>query len=306
MPSEPPDPPDQQPVTPDQQAGTPDRQPGTPVPQPVRRLPTARAMLGIALLSAALASTSTYGLVTTLAPAAPTASAGPTATAGTGVELAVSAPEEQDLTALIAAATESVVTITSQSLARDRFSPFSIPATGVGSGIVLSADGLILTNNHVVHGAESLTVTLPDGREVSATEISTDAESDMAVIQADAQGLTPAVLGDSSALEVGQTVLAIGSPLGEFTETVTRGIVSALDRTISVGDQQTGRPTALEGLIQTDAAINPGNSGGPLINARGEVVAMNTAVSQSAQGIGFAIPIDAAEDLIGRAGQPQA
>jgi S1-C subfamily serine protease len=199
-----------------------------------------------------------------------------------------------------------VVTITSQGLARDRFSPFSIPATGVGSGIVLSADGLILTNYHVVQGAQSLTVTLPDGRDVSATDVSSDPANDMAVIQADVDGLTPAVLGDSSALKVGETVLAIGSPLGEFTETVTRGIVSALDRTISVADEQTRRPMELDGLIQTDAAINPGNSGGPLINARGEVIGMNTAVSQSAEGIGFAIPIDAASGLIGRLGQPLA
>jgi S1-C subfamily serine protease len=267
------------------------------------RMPTMRALLGIAVLSAALASTSTYGLVTTLAPAE---QAVPTASPATGAQLAVSAPDEPDVAAVVAVARESVVTITSQGLARDRYSPFSIPATGVGSGIVLSADGLILTNYHVVQGAQSLTVTLSDGREISATVISTDASSDMAVIQADAEGLTPAVLGDSSALEVGETVLAIGSPLGEFTETVTRGIVSALDRTIRVADEQTRRPIELHGLIQTDAAINPGNSGGPLINARGEVVGMNTAVSQSAEGIGFAIPIDAAAGLIGRVGQPQA
>jgi len=284
-----------QPATPDQEPGAPDQQPG-------RRMPTARAVLAIALLSAALASTSTYGLVTAFAPGAPVVE---TTTPAASAQLAVSGTDTDDLTAVVAAARESVVTITSQSLARDRFSPFSIPATGVGSGIVLTADGLILTNNHVVSGAQSMTVTLSDGREVSATGVSADASSDMAIIQADAQGLTPAVLGDSSALKVGQTVLAIGSPLGEFTETVTRGIVSALDRTISVADDQTRRQIQLDGLIQTDAAINPGNSGGPLINARGEVVGMNTAVSQSAEGIGFAIPIDAAEALIGRAQQPQ-
>ena len=114
-------------------------------------------------------------------------------------------------------------------------------------------------------------------------------------------GLTAATLGDSSQLLVGQTVLAIGSPLGEFTETVTRGIVSALDRSITVGDQATGSSKDLTNLIQTDAAINPGNSGGPLINERGEVVGINSAVSQQAEGIGFAIPINAAKDLIDKA-----
>jgi S1-C subfamily serine protease len=131
--------------------------------------------------------------------------------------------------------------------------------------------------------------------------VSTDETHDLAVIRATGGDLVAATLGDSSQLLVGQTVLAIGSPLGEFTETVTRGIVSALDRAITVGDQATGSSKNLSNLIQTDAAINPGNSGGPLINERGEVIGINSAVSQQAEGIGFAIPINAAKDLIDKA-----
>jgi S1-C subfamily serine protease len=107
-----------------------------------------------------------------------------------------------------------------------------------------------------------------------------------------------ATIGDSSKIQVGQTAIAIGSPLGTFTETVTQGIISGLGRTITVRDEQTGRPTRLDNLIQTDAAINPGNSGGPLLDATGAVVGVDTAVAGNAEGLGFAIPINAASDLI--------
>ena len=117
----------------------------------------------------------------------------------------------------------------------------------------------------------------------------------------DATNLRPASIGDSGSIVVGQTAIAIGSPLGTFTETVTKGIVSALDRSITVRDDATGRPTTLSGLIQTDAAINPGNSGGPLLNAAGAVVGVNTATASTAEGIGFAIPVQAAQALIDEA-----
>jgi putative serine protease PepD len=281
----------------------PDQLPPPPPPPhspPVRerRGPGGRAIFGTAVMSAAMASAMTFVLVTGFAPTTPTAAVAPTQSPN--AQLAATAPDT-DLTAIVASATQSVVTITSQGVARDRFSPFSVPATGVGSGIIVTADGLILTNNHVVAGAQSLTVTMADGKDVSATVVKTDAERDIAVIRADATGLVPAQLGDSDGVKVGETVLAIGSPLGEFTETVTKGIVSALDRTITVADEQTGRPVQLSGLLQTDAAINPGNSGGPLINAAGQVIGMNSAVSQSAEGIGFAIPINVAKSLIGQA-----
>jgi len=265
----------------------------------VRGGPGGKAMVGTALLSAVMASVTTFAIATSFAPA-------PTATAATpnptqNAQLTNTSPDDADLTAIVATATQSVVTITSQGTSHGRFSPFSVPSTGVGSGIIVTSDGLILTNNHVVEGAQTLTVTLADGNEVPATVVKTDPAKDIAVIRADATGLQPAHLGDSDNTKVGQTVIAIGSPLGEFTETVTKGIVSALDRTITVADEQTGQPVRMSGLIQTDAAINPGNSGGPLLTATGEVIAINSAVSQSAEGIGFAIPINVAKSLISQA-----
>jgi serine protease Do len=192
------------------------------------------------------------------------------------------------------------VTITSQvTTTNTRFGGGS--ATGVGSGIILTADGFVLTNRHVVEGATSLTVTLLDGTEYPATVIKVSDTQDLALVKVAATGLSPAKIGDYSKVVVGQTAIAIGSPLGTFTETVTKGIVSALDRQITVQDDQTGRPVTLTGLIQTDAAINPGNSGGPLLNGAGEVVGVNTATASTAEGIGFAIPINMASDLISQA-----
>jgi len=254
-------------------------------------------------LSAVLASLTTFGLATSLqpAPAAIVSNPPPTSNSQTAATTPLPAVEG-DLTQMVASATQSVVTITSQ-IGGNSNAPsfFNIPATGVGSGIIVSADGLILTNNHVVEGAQSLKVTLADGSDVSATVVKTDPTHDLAVIRANKTGLTPATLGDSDQIKVGQTAIAIGSPLGEFTETVTKGIVSALDRSITVQDEQTGRPVQMSGLMQTDAAINPGNSGGPLLNAAGEVVGVNRAVAGQAQGIGFAIPINAAKSLISQA-----
>ena len=126
-------------------------------------------------------------------------------------------------------------------------------------------------------------------------------DRDLALVKVDATGLTAARIGDSGSIQVGQTAIAIGSPLGTYTETVTKGIVSGLGRTVTVQDETTGQPTTLEGLIQTDAAINPGNSGGPLLDAGGAVIGINTAVASSAEGLGFAIPITEAADLVGRA-----
>ena len=126
-------------------------------------------------------------------------------------------------------------------------------------------------------------------------------DQDLALIKIDASGLTAAKIGDPSRLQVGETAIAIGSPLGTFTESVTRGIISATGRTITVQDESTGQPETLSGLLQTDAAINPGNSGGPLLDASGAVIGVNTAVSTQAEGLGFAIPISAASSLIAQA-----
>jgi putative serine protease PepD len=167
-----------------------------------------------------------------------------------------------------------------------------------GSGVVLTAEGDILTNNHVVAGASEISVTLADGTERVATVVGTSPSYDLAVIRLqDASGLTPAALGESSSLQVGQPVVAIGSPRG-LTGTVTTGIVSALDRTVAVPGED-GSAVVYNGL-QTDAPINQGNSGGPLVNLDGQVVGVNSAIATAGGqdsgsiGLGFAIPIDQA------------
>jgi serine protease Do len=258
-------------------------------------------VVAAALLSAVLASGSTLTIVNLVHPgttgsaagAAPTPNAAVTTTGGT------TTVEQQDITAVVAAARESVVTLTSQ--VGGARGPFGGTATGVGSGIILTGDGYALTNRHVVEGAESLTATMADGTDYPATVVTVSDTQDLALVKIEATGLSPARIGDSSTIQVGQTAIAIGSPLGTYTETVTKGIISALDRTVTVQDDQTGKPVTLKGLIQTDAAINPGNSGGPLLNASGEVVGVNTATASSAEGLGFAIPIQEAASLIAQA-----
>jgi serine protease Do len=164
---------------------------------------------------------------------------------------------------------------------------------GLGSGFIIDADGTIITNNHVVDGAEKVVVTLADGKSFDAKVLGTDQKSDIAIVKIDAkQRLTAAPLGDSDQLEVGEWVMAIGNPFG-LDHTVTTGIVSAKGRQIGTGPY--------DSFIQTDASINPGNSGGPLVNLRGEVVGINTAIfSQSGGniGIGFAIPANLAKELV--------
>jgi serine protease Do len=164
---------------------------------------------------------------------------------------------------------------------------------GLGSGVVVSADGFILTNYHVVKGAQEVSVRLAGGRRVDARVVETDPRTDLAVLRVDARGLRAAPLGDSSRLRTGEWVVAVGNPFG-LTSSVTAGIVSAKGRT-GMG------LAAREDFIQTDAAINPGNSGGPLVNLRGEVVGINTAIfseSGGYMGIGFAIPINMAKSVL--------
>jgi serine protease Do len=254
-----------------------------------------RGLAGLFTVSLASAVLASAGTVAILGGSI----AGPAATSPTANGRTVTTVDgREDITAVVASARESVVTITADGLASSRFSPYSVPVTGVGSGVILTANGYILTNRHVVDGSQSLTVALSDGRELPATIVKISDTTDLALIKVDATGLQAATIGDSAAIEVGQTAIAIGSPLGTYTETVTRGIVSGLDRQITVTDQATRRETTLSGLIQTDAAINPGNSGGPLLDAAGKVLGINTAVATSAEGLGFAIPIGAASDLI--------
>jgi serine protease Do len=213
----------------------------------------------------------------------------------------VSVNESDAIVRVAAAVKPSVVTITTTGVSN--LSPFSVPETGAGSGFIVSADGLILTNNHVVVGASTLTVTLYDTSQLTATVVATDAAHDLALVKVDGTGLTPVPLGDSGSIKVGQLAIAIGSPLGTFTDSVTQGIISGTDRTVTVGDPTTRNTENLTGLIQTDAAINPGNSGGPLLDVGGSVIGIITASASNSQGVGFAIPINQAKQMIAQAGK---
>ncbi len=209
---------------------------------------------------------------------------------GTNGDSPLSVQESLATVRVVKALTPSVVQIVTEDRAMDMFNQ-PVPSRGVGTGIILDERGHILTNNHVITGAQRITVTLSNGESFPAEQVGGDALTDVAVIHIDAVGVQPATLGRSSDLQVGQEVIAIGHALGlPGGPTVSKGVVSALGRSIDTSPQ-----TTMVDLIQTDAAINPGNSGGPLANTRGEIIGMNTAIIQGSQGIGFAINIDDAK-----------
>jgi S1-C subfamily serine protease len=223
--------------------------------------------------------------------AATAAQTAPTRSVADGTQLSVNEIYQR--------AKDGVVLVSTRTQAQN--SPFLPPGQGgggtsTGSGFVIDAQGHVLTNQHVVDNAQSVTVRFPDGEEVGARVVGADASSDVAVLELDSvpSGVTPVELGSSESLEIGDLVVAIGSPFG-LEGTVTSGIVSALHRELTAPDGFT-----IDGAIQTDAAINPGNSGGPLLDGQGRVVGINSQIASSSggnEGIGYAVPIETAKEV---------
>ena len=229
-----------------------------------------------------------------------------------GSAMAVSASASNPIVLIVKKASPAVVNIDVETKARRSVSPFpfdddpifrrffgdafkdftrSVPMKGRGSGFIVTRDGQILTNNHVVDGVDKITVTLSDGKDYPARVLGKDPTYDLAVIKIEADNLPVLELGDSGEVEVGEWVVAIGNPYG-FEQTVTAGVISAKNRSVHAQDVN------FDGFLQTDAAINPGNSGGPLLNMDGKVVGINTAIIPYAQGIGFAIPVNMAKEVM--------
>ena len=198
-----------------------------------------------------------------------------------------------DVSDIVEKCKDSVVEITTESASSGNSIFGQYVSQGAGSGVIISKDGYIVTNNHVVSGATSLKVTTTDGTEYDASVVGKDSQTDLAVIKVDANNLQAATLGDSDILQVGDPAIAIGNPLGELGGTVTTGIISATDRQITIDDETMT-------LLQTDAAINPGHSGGGLFNADGNLIGIVNAKESSTgiEGLGFAIPITPAQDII--------
>ncbi len=207
--------------------------------------------------------------------------------------------KEADLAELVEKTSPTVVSIVTSQVSGQGF--FQQEVEGAGTGIVISEDGYILTNKHVISEARSVQVVMSDGTRYSdVAVVGSDPLNDIAFLKVkNVSDLKVATLGDSGAMRVGQDVIAIGNSLGQYQNTVTSGIVSGLGRPVTAASSElNSRVESLTDLLQTDAAINPGNSGGPLINSAGQVVGINTAIAADAQGIGFAIPINAAKGMI--------
>jgi S1-C subfamily serine protease len=315
------------------EADGPDPQPGTtaPPPQPApvaaprRRASGPALLVTLVLVTAALSSGGTYLVVTArdtaaTPPASSAAFPGAAATPPAGQAApatpgpatppagqaapATPAPAtgERSIVDIVKAVSPAVVTIVADGATQEG-SIFGQggQGTATGSGVIFDARGLVLTNRHVVAGNPTkITVNLKDGRSLDGSVYGIDTLTDLAIVKVEGTDLPTAPIGDSSTIEVGQEAIAIGSPLGEFTDSVTSGIISALGRSIQVQDG-----TLLSNLIQTDTAINPGNSGGPLLDRSGNVIGINTAVAGGAQGIGFAIPINIARPLLAQASSGQ-
>lgn len=223
--------------------------------------------------------------------------------------------EENVITDVVDRASPSVVTVGISETRRignmfmDPFNPFSPFDQGqgrtqqveqdIGSGFVISEDGLIVTNKHVVSLSDAkYRVITKDDKTYDVVKIYRDPDNDLAIVKINASGLKPIELGDSDRIKVGQMAIAIGTALGEFRNTVTVGVISGVGRGITAGGPFAGSAEKLDNVIQTDAAINPGNSGGPLLNSSGQVIGVNTAVSSEGQSIGFALPINVVKDAV--------
>jgi serine protease Do len=278
--------------------------PPPPAPPARRRGPgSAVALIVVALLAATLSSAGTFFVLSSAGWLRSDAgAAAPTATAGspqaTPVPLVITVDDQ--VSRAVTAVGPAVVTITT-TIDAQATDLFSLPETGVGSGVIYDSAGWIVTNHHVVDSADTVQVELPDGRKFTGNVYGVDTLTDLAIVKIDATGLPAAHIGDSSTIKPGQLAVAIGSPLGTFTNSVTSGVISALGRDVPVTDPSSGQQHVLHNLIQTDAAINPGNSGGPLIDGAGTVIGINTAVASSAQGIGFAIPVNIAKPIMDQA-----
>jgi len=256
-------------------------------------------VVAASMAAAVVGSLGTYGILS--ATGALDREVATVAPVGQGQQATQPVPVTIDESSAITRAAEKVspaiVTIAVSGAAANPNDPFSgIPQSGVGSGVIFDANGWIITNKHVASGAQTLTVTLEDGRQFNGTVYGIDTLTDLAIVKVEATGLPTAPIGDSSTAKVGQLAIAIGSPLGTYTNSVTAGILSAFGRTITVQDG-----TIIRNLIQTDAAINKGNSGGALLDSGGNVIGINTAVAEAAEGIGFAIPINIARPIMQQA-----
>ncbi len=210
--------------------------------------------------------------------------------------------DEESIAAVAKAVSPSVVSVLTSSTQTSRIYNGQYEQEGAGTGMIVSSNGYILTNKHVVDGADKVTVALPDGRTYENVDVlGSDPLNDVAFLKIkDVSGLPAITLGDSKTIRIGQSVVAIGNALGQYQNSVTSGIVSGTGRPViaSSDGTATGNPESLTDLIQTDAAINSGNSGGPLLNLKGQVIGINTAIAADAQSIGFAIPISATKGLL--------
>ena len=260
---------------------------------PARRLPAVAALLVGAILAGGMAGGGIAAAVVNVTGGSAATAVSPAPATTVSVD---SSTTESAVVDVVNASLPAVVTIRSTIAG-----PFGQTGTGSGSGFIYDSDGLILTNHHVIDGATALTVILADGTEYDATVVGSDATLDLAVVRIHATELPTLKLATGDA-QIGQSVIAIGTALGQYELSVTTGVVSGVNRSLTASDgPRQGNGEALAGVLQHDAALNPGDSGGPLLDLAGNVIGINTAVAGNAQGIGFAVPISHAADLIAEA-----